>query len=319
LARHIGLCERADRMALALPDLSNRVALVTGANSGLGFETSKALAGAGARVLMACRNEAKAAEAIAAIRTQQPNARVEHLALDLASLASVRAAAARVRAEHDTLDLLINNGGVMALPRALTEDGFEMQIGTNHFGHFALTGLLIDRLLAAPAARVVTVTSLAHRLGRIRFEDIDSAQRYRKWEAYGQSKLANLLFAVELHRKLLAQRAPAISVACHPGYAATNLQAVGPRLHGSALAAAFYRVSNALFAQTAARGALCSIAAATGSEVRGGECIGPNGPFQAFGSPTEVSVRKLAQNPRVAGKLWSLSVERTGVEYEGLR
>lgn len=305
-------------MALALPDLSDRVALVTGANSGLGFETTKALAGAGARVLMACRSEAKASEAIASIRAAQPSARLDFVALDLASLASVRRAAEQVRAEHAKLDLLINNGGVMAVPYKLTEDGFEQQIGVNHFGHFALTGLLLDRLLAAPAARVVAVTSLAHRLGRIRFEDIDSRQRYRKWEAYGQSKLANLLFAVELHRKLLAQRLPAISLACHPGYAATNLQSVGPQLHGSAVAGAFYRVSNALFAQSATSGAECLLAAATSSTARGGECIGPRGPFQAWGSPTEVTVRRLAQNPRVAGKLWALSVERTGVGYEAL-
>jgi len=302
-------------MSLALPDLSDRVALVTGANSGLGFEASKALASAGARVLMACRSATKAGEAIASIRAAQPSARVEHLPLDLASLASVRAAAERVCAEHGQLDLLINNAGLMAIPYALTEDGFEMQLGVNHFGHFALTGLLLERLLAAPAARVVTVTSLAHRIGRIRFDDIDSAQRYRKWEAYGQSKLANALFAIELHRRLLAARAPLSSIACHPGYASTNLQAVGPQLEGSAFMAGAMKISNALFAQSAARGAECLLSAATSRELRGGECIGPGGPFQTFGAPREVSVRKLAHNPRIATRLWTLSVERTGVGY----
>lgn len=305
-------------MSLVLPDLSDRIALVTGANSGLGFEASKALASAGARVLMACRSEVKAAEAIAAIRAAQPSARVEHLALDLASLASVRAAAERVRAEHAQLDLLINNAGVMAIPRALTEDGFEMQIGVNHFGHFALTGLLLDRLLAAPAGRIVSVTSLAHRIGRIRFEDIDSAQRYRKWDAYGQSKLANLYFAIELHRRLLAARARARSIACHPGYASTNLQSVGPQLEGSAFMGAVMNMSNALFARSAARGAESLLVAATSNDLRGGECVGPSGLFQAFGAPGEVSVRRLAQNPRIAAKLWALSIERTGVSYDPL-
>lgn len=305
-------------MAISLPDLSDRVALVTGANSGLGLETAKALAGAGARVLLACRSEAKAHEAIATIRALHAGARLDFVPLDLGSLRSVAAAAERVRQEHPALHLLINNAGVMAVPRALTEDGFETQLGVNHLGHFALTGLLLDRLLAAPSARIVTLTSLAHRIGRIRFEDLDGARRYRKWEAYGQSKLANLLFSIELHRKLLAHGGPAISLACHPGYAATNLQAVGPQLHGSSAAAAFYRVSNALFAQSAAAGAQCSLAAATWPELRGGECIGPRGPLQAWGAPAEVPVRALAHNPRVAAKLWAASIERTGVGYEAL-
>jgi len=305
-------------MALLLPDLSDRTALVTGANGGLGFELSKSLAAAGARVLLACRSDERANAAIAAIRAQHPSAQLEHVALDLASLRSVREAAERVRAQHSKLDLLINNAGLMALPRTLTEDGFEMQLGVNHFGHFALTGLLLDRLLAAPAARVVTVTSLAHRMARIRFEDLDGARRYRKWEAYGQSKLANLLFTVELHRKLVERSAPALSVACHPGYAATNLQAVGPRLEGSAALAAVMRGSNALFARSAGRGAESLAFAATSDHVRGGECIGPGGLFQAFGAPAEVSVRRLAQNTRVAARLWSLSVERTGVGYDAL-
>jgi NAD(P)-dependent dehydrogenase (short-subunit alcohol dehydrogenase family) len=305
-------------MALASANLADRVALVTGANSGLGLEVSKWLAAGGARVLLGCRSADRAAEAIASIRAVHPEAKVEHVPLDLASLTSVRAAAERVSATCSKLDLLINNAGLMAIPRATTEDGFEMQLGVNHFGHFALTGRLLGVLLAAPAARVVTVTSLAHRMGRIRFEDLDSAARYRKWDAYGQSKLANLLFAIELHRKLLVARAPAMSVACHPGYAATNLQAVGPQLEGSALMGRLMRLSNALFAQSAARGAQCLEFAATASELRGGECIGPSGPFQAFGAPQEVGVRKLAQNPRLGARLWSVSVERTGVGYEAL-
>ena len=305
-------------MAPDSPTLADRVALVTGANSGLGLEVSKWLAARGAHVLLGCRSSERAAEAIASVRADQPDAKVEHLPLDLASLASVRAAADRVRATCSKLDLLINNAGLMAIPRALTEDGFEMQLGVNHLGHFALTGQVLELLLAAPNARIVTVTSLAHRMGRIRFDDLDGAQRYRKWEAYGQSKLANLLFAIELHRKLLGKRARAISVACHPGYAATNLQSVGPRLEGSALMGGLMQLSNTLFAQSAARGAECLSFAATASEVRGGECIGPSGPFQAFGAPRQVGVRKLAHNAQLAARLWSVSAERTGVGYEAL-
>jgi len=206
----------------------------------------------------------------------------------------------------------------MAIPRALTEDGFEMQLGVNHLGHFALTGLVLEPLLAAPAARVVSVTSLAHRIGRIRFQDLESAHHYSKWDAYGQSKLANLLFAVELHRKLLAARVKAISVACHPGYADTNLQAVGPELTGSAVMGALFRASNAMFAQSAQAGAQCLLLAAVGRALRGGECVGPSGPFQAFGAPQEVSVRASARNPRIAARLWAASVERTGVGHEAL-
>jgi NAD(P)-dependent dehydrogenase (short-subunit alcohol dehydrogenase family) len=204
----------------------------------------------------------------------------------------------------------------MAIPRALTGDGFEMQLGVNHFGHFSLTGLLLGPLQRATAARVVTVSSQAHRMGKMRFDDLDGAKSYDKWQAYGQSKLAILLFAFELHRRL--SPSTIMSLACHPGYAATNLQLVGPELERSALKAAFFRASNAVFAQSAASGAQPTLRAATDPQARGGECYGPGGPLQFFGAPRRVEVRKRAHDPELAKRLWEISVERTGVRYEAL-
>src|SRR5271167_2998976 len=216
-----------------IPPLAGRIAVVTGANSGLGFETALALARAGARVVLACRDEAKGGDALDRIRQAVPAADVRLDRLDLADLASVREFAADFSAGHGGLDLLLNNAGVMAIPRRETADGFEMQFGTNHLGHFALTGLLLDRLLARPGARVVTVSSTAAMIGRIRFDDLQGSRRYGKWTAYGQAKLANQLFALELDRRATDCGVDLVSVAAHPGYAATNLQAVGPRMSGS--------------------------------------------------------------------------------------
>ena len=203
--------------AEAIPDLSGKTLIVTGGNSGLGFETTRALARRGARVVLACRNPEKAREAIARLHAENPRADVEGMALDLASLASVRAFAKRFLAENDALHGLVNNAGVMALPRCETVDGFEMQLGTNHFGHFALTGLLLEALLATPGSRVVNLSSTMHKTGRMRFDDLHGERSYGKWTAYGQSKLANLLFTYELQRRLAAKRAATISVASHPG------------------------------------------------------------------------------------------------------
>ncbi len=301
-----------------LPDLAGRIALVTGANSGIGFHAALALARQGALVLLGCRDRGRGEAALAAIADEAPPGRAELLPLDLASLASVRAAARRVCEAHERLDILCNNAGVMALPRALTEDGFELQLGVNHFGHFALTGLLLPRLLAAEAARVVTVSSTAHRIGRIHFEDLDGARHYQKWAAYGQSKLANLLFAYELQRRLHAAGARAISVACHPGYAATNLQQVGPSLEGARLTSAVYRLGNALIAQSAERGAWPTLCAATAQWVRGGDYIGPGGPFELAGAPARVRSTSLSHDADSARRLWQISVERTGVTYAEL-
>ena len=207
-----------------IPDQSGRVALVTGANSGLGLIAARELARAGARVVLACRNTDKGATALREITDQVPGAEAELAALDLASLESIRSFAQEFPKAHDGLDLLINNAGVMAPPRRTTKEGFELQFGTNHLGHFALTGLLLGDLEGRRDARVVTVSSTAHRMGRINFDDLHGERRYRRWRAYGQSKLANLIFALELDRRLRAAGSTISSLAAHPGYAATNLQ-----------------------------------------------------------------------------------------------
>ncbi len=306
--------------AADIPDLTGKLALVTGANSGLGLETTRALAGKGARVIMACRSANKAEAARAQlIADGVPAELLELRSLDLSSLASVREFSEAVLAEHERLDLLINNAGVMALPYAKTADGFEMQIGTNHLGHFALTGLLIDRLLATAGARVVTVSSLAHKLGKIRFDDLSWERGYRRWPAYGQSKLANLLFSFDLQRRLEAAGAGLLSLASHPGYAATNLQLVGPQLRGSGFFERFYGAANATVAQDAAAGALPSLYAATAPDVGGGEYFGPAGPMQLWGGPTRVEAMAKARDPDAARRLWALSTELTGVEFAALR
>jgi NAD(P)-dependent dehydrogenase (short-subunit alcohol dehydrogenase family) len=301
-----------------MPKLTGRVALVTGANSGIGFEAARALARAGAHVVLACRDSDRARVARERIERELPSASVETLALDLASLESVRKAALRFADGHERLHVLCNNAGVMAIPRLLTADGFEMQLGVNHFGHFALTGLLLGPLLRSGGARVVSVSSLAHRTGRMRFDDLDGAERYQKWEAYCQSKLANLLFAYELDRRLRATGAEAISVACHPGYANTNLQQVGPALFGSGITAAFFRVSNALLAQSAHNGAWPTLFAATAQDVQGGDYIGPGGPGELAGAPKKVRSTQAAQDLQAARRLWQISVERTNTDYAAL-
>lgn len=301
-----------------IPSLAGKTILVTGANSGLGYETALAFAAKGAHVVLACRDQAKGRAAEAAIRGAHPAASTSLLALDLASLADIRRAADAVRAAHPRLDLLVNNAGVMALPYRRTADGFEMQIGTNHLGHFALTGLLLDSLLATPGARVVTVSSGFHRLGKIRFDDLQSERSYSKWPAYGQSKVANLLFAYELQRKLAAKGVDTISVAAHPGYAATNLQTVGPRMEGSALVAWISELGNKLFAQSAAAGALPSLYAATMPDVRGGDYFGPNGLGEMWGTPKKCESNAHSRDAAVAAQLWSMSEALTGVRYAAL-
>jgi NAD(P)-dependent dehydrogenase (short-subunit alcohol dehydrogenase family) len=268
----------------------------------------------GAELVLGCRDAAKGAAALQRIEEESRGARVELLELDLASLASVQQAARRFAQGYARLHVLCNNAGVMAIPRALTVDGFEMQFGVNHLGHFALTGWLFERLLAAGDARIVTVSSSAHRIGRIAFDDIDGARSYQEWLAYGQSKLANLLFAFELQRRLAARGLSAISVACHPGYADTNLQQVAPTVRGSRVGAAFFKVSNALFAQSAARGAWPTLYAATAPDVQGGDYIGPSGVGELMGAPKRVRARRSAYDPELARRLWELSVQRTGVD-----
>lgn len=304
--------------AAEIPDLTGRMAVVTGANSGLGLHTSLELARHGARVVLACRDEGKGAGALRRIRDEVPGAEVELGALDLADLAPVRRFAEAYASLHDRLDILVNNAGVMALPYRRTADGFEMQLGTNHLGHFALTGLLLPTLLARHGARVVTLSSQAHRFGRVDIDDLHSERRYRKWFAYAQSKLANLLFMSELARRADAAHAALVSVAAHPGYAATNLQLAGPRMAGNTLAEKASALGNRLIAQSDAQGALPSLYAATAPDVRGGECFGPDGPFEQRGYPKRVGTSKAARDEVTARRLWEVSEQLTGVRYEAL-
>jgi len=298
-----------------IPDLSGKTVVITGANSGLGLVAADALAAKGAQVVLACRDQAKGRAAEAEIRGRHAGAKTALLSLDLSSLADIRRFADAVQAAHPRIDVLMNNAGVMALPYRKTADGFEMQFGTNHLGHFALTGLLLDRMLKTDGARVVTVSSGAHRMGRIRFDDPQWEQGYRKWPAYGQSKLANLLFAYELQRRLAAAGATAISVAAHPGYAATNLQAVGPQMQGSSLLERLMEIGNTLFSQSAAMGALPQIYAAVAPGVQGGDYYGPDGIGELWGHPRKVTSNASSQDVNAARRLWTLSEQLTGVTY----
>jgi len=298
--------------AADIPDQSGRVAVVTGANSGLGLIDARELARAGARVVMACRSLDRAQAAAARIRESVPGAQVAVAQLDLAALDSVRAFAARIAAEHDRLDLLINNAGIMAAPRRLTADGFESQLATNHLGHFALTGLLLSRLLAAPAPRVVTESSHMHRIGRIDFSDLQGERRYSRWLAYAQSKLANLMFAFELQRRASEAGTPLRSMAAHPGYSRTNLQFAAPPRHERPILA----VGNALFGQSADMGALPTLYAATVADLPGGSYVGPGRVLEQRGHPKVVRAAASAYRQDDWRRLWEVSEELTGVRYD---
>jgi NAD(P)-dependent dehydrogenase (short-subunit alcohol dehydrogenase family) len=295
-----------------IPDQHGRTAIVTGANSGLGLATARELARHGASVVLACRNTARGEGAVREIQVAVPDARLELAELDLSSLASVRSFAERFRAGHDGLDLLIANAGLMAPPRGETADGFELQLGTNHLGHFALTGRLIGVMEGRPDARVVTLSSITHRTGRINFDDLQSERRYRRWAAYGQSKLADLMTALELDRRLRAAGSTVISVAAHPGYAATNLQTASPPL----LDRAVMRVMNAIAAQSADMGALPTLYAATFPGLAGGSFVGPDGFAELRGHPHIVAPNRAARDEDVAARLWTVSEELTGVRFD---
>ncbi|HEX4832483.1 MAG TPA: oxidoreductase [Trebonia sp.] len=294
-----------------MPSLAGQVAVVTGGNAGLGYFTALELAVHGAQVILACRNTGKAAVAAARIGEQAPGAVIRVARCDLASLESVRSFAAGLPA-GEPVDLLVNNAGVMAIPRARTEDGLEMQIGTNHFGHFALTALLLPRLLAAPAPRVVTLSSFMHQFGTIDFDDLNRERRYTRWGAYCQAKLANLLFTLELDRRARSAGAPLTSVACHPGYAATGLQTAGAR---SAPARALVAAANGAFAVTAREGAQPTLCAAAFPRLPGGSYIGPGGPGGYRGSPGYNAPSRKAVNPVVAARLWAVSEQVTGIPF----
>ncbi len=296
--------------AADMPDQHGRVAIVTGANSGLGFVTARELARAGARVLVASRSADKGESAAARIVSAVPGSAVEAAILDLADLESVREFAA---AGPDRLDLLINNAGVMAAPRRVTRDGFESQFATNHLGHFALTGLLLGRLLAAPAPRVVTVSSTMHRGGAIDFDDLQSERKYSRWGAYSQSKLANLMFCFELQRRAVEAGTALLSMAAHPGYAATNLQAAGTDRFYERW---FMAIGNRLFAQSAEMGALPTLYAATYPDLPGGTYVGPGGRSEQRGYPKVVSAAGKAYDEQAWRRLWEVSEALTGVHYE---
>ncbi|MGO9909203.1 MAG: oxidoreductase [Solirubrobacteraceae bacterium] len=306
--------------AADIPDQSGRVAIVTGANSGLGLATARELARAGAQVVIASRSAAKGDQAAASIRGSVPDAALEVAPLDLADLSSVRAFAEGYVGAGSQLDLLINNAGIMAAPRQLTKDGFESQFGTNHLGHFALTGLLLPVLLKAPAPRVVTVSSALHRRGTMRFDDLQGERKYDRWGAYGQSKLANLMFCFELQRRATEAEgraggragAPFLSLAAHPGYASTNLQfAATDRSYEKV----FGWIGNRLLAQSADMGALPTLYAATVPDLPGGTFVGPGGRAEQRGYPKVVTAARKAYEEQDWRRLWEVSEQLTGVRY----
>jgi NAD(P)-dependent dehydrogenase (short-subunit alcohol dehydrogenase family) len=302
--------------AADIPDQSGRTALVTGANSGLGLRTAEALASRGARVLLGCRDPGRGQAARSAVAAGATGPAPDLVPLDLAELASVRDAADAVVGTVDRLDVLVNNAGVMAVPLRRTVDGFELQFATNHLGHFALTGLLLPVLLRAEGPRVVTVSSNAHRMGRNDWSDPNwERRRYLKWPAYGQSKLANLLFTRELTRRANEADSSLVAVAAHPGNSATHLVAASTDASGRRLVGELMNWGNRLIAQPDSAGALPQLYAATMPDVVPGEYFGPDRLFQLRGHPTRVGSSAAARDDDAARRLWRLSEELTGVEY----
>ena len=294
-----------------IPDQRGRVAVVTGANTGIGFETARALAHRGAALVLAVRNLDKGKQAADRITAVAPSADVEIQELDLSSLASVRSAASDLAARHPKLDLLINNAGVMYTARQKTVDGFEMQFATNHLGHFALTGLLLPQLLACPGSRVVTVSSIGHRIrAKIHFDDLHADRFYNRVTAYGQSKLANLMFTYELNRRLVAARVPTVALAAHPGLSNTELVRNLPLPLRTVVPFAMPLVT-----QSAARGALPTLRAATDPVAQGGQYFGPSGPGELMGSPKVVDSSGQSKDVTLQQRLWAASQDLTGVVY----
>jgi NAD(P)-dependent dehydrogenase (short-subunit alcohol dehydrogenase family) len=293
-----------------IPDQTARTAVITGANTGLGYETAAALAAKGAHVVLAVRNTDKGQAAADLISRRSPGASVAVQELDLTSLASIRAAAEQLRAAHDSIDLLINNAGVMFTPRSTTKDGFELQFGTNHLGHFAFTGLLLDHIVAAPGSRVVTVSSVGHRFARngIRFDDLQWEKDYSRVGAYGQAKLANLMFTYELQRRL--RGTGTIAAAAHPGGSRTELTRNLPPLLG-----AVTKLAEPLF-QPAEMGALPQLRAATDPGVIGGQYFGPDGFGEQRGYPVVVASTRVSHDIAAQKRLWTVSEELTGVTFD---
>lgn len=304
----------ADRV----PDQTGRAFVVTGATSGLGLATTRAIARRGGRVILAVRDEEKGREVVEGLVApgagdRPPDARLLDVRrLDLADLDSVRAFAARLREEYPRLDVLVNNAGVMAPPRTLSAQGHELQFATNHLGHFALTGLLLDLLAAGRDPRVVTVSSINHRQGSLRFDDLDGERGYAPMAFYNQSKFANAVFGRELHLRLTGAGSPVRSVLAHPGYTATNLQTRDTR---GLTRLVFGRIGNPLLAQSPERGALPQLYAATDPSVEGGEFIGPDGPAELRGAPTRVRLSDAATDADTGRRLWDVSEDLTGVRF----
>ena len=301
-----------------IPDQSGRVALVTGANSGLGYHTVRGLAGKGADVLMACRSLDKGELAAADIRRQISHAQLTVVELDLSDLTSVQRCAESVHGDCESLDILVNNAGVMAIPRQETAQGFERQFGVNHLGHFALTGKLLPLLLHSSSGRIVNVSSVEHRRGRMVFSDLHGKQKYSRFRAYSQSKLANLLFTFELQRRLSHSGAAAISVAAHPGISATNLMFAGPNENNAKAGKLLMRAMIAVLAQSAEQGALPQLYAATAADVNGNDYFGPGGWQEFRGYPKRTRARYHAYDEESARRLWQVSVELTGETFPQL-
>ena len=296
--------------AADVPDQEGRVAVITGANTGIGYQAAAVLAGKGAHVVLAVRNTDKGRAAAERIGSGLPHADVSVRELDLTSLDSIRAASDELRADYPRIDLLINNAGVMMTEKGTTKDGFELQLGTNHLGHFALTGQLLDNLLPVEGSRVVTISSGAHRFGRMNFDDLQSERGYNRVTAYGQSKLANLLFTYELDRRLSAKGAPTIAVAAHPGGSDTELtRNLWPVLRLP------IQLVWGLLAQSAEMGALPTLRAATDLDVRGGQYYGPDGIGEQRGHPKLVQSSARSHDAAAQRRLWSVSEELTGVTF----
>lgn len=286
----------------------NRTVIVTGANTGLGYETALELARLGVYVILACRNETKAKAAMERINGEVPEAQLEFLELDLGSLESVKKAAAAFSKTHKSLDLLINNAGIMALRhRKETSEQYEKQFGVNHIGHFLFTGLLLPTLQATKHSRVVTLSSMAHKFGKVNFENLQLVGEYGVWKAYGQSKIANILFMKELDRRLRAAGSQTLSVGAHPGFAGTDLQRHEP---------GWMDKLTRWMSQSAKDGALPTLYAALGDDIEGGDYCGPSGFQEMRGPATKVEINEYGQDPEIAKRLWEASEELTGYRYE---
>lgn len=294
-----------------VPPQSDRIAIVTGANTGLGYETALGLCKTGMKVVLACRDLKKARIAKSELQRQSINADIDIIGLDLSSLASVRAFSSNYLSRYDRLDLLINNAGIMIPPYSLTEDGFESQLGVNHLGHFLLTGLLLPALEQTEGSRIVILSSLAHKTGKINFKDLQSKKRYQAWTAYAQSKLACLMFALELQRRLQAHEHQTISVAAHPGVASTELSRHLPSLFNAVISPIFLKFA----AQTAQQGAMPALYAALNPNIKGGEYIGPLSRNGWKGKAGVVTPKKHAHDEEVARRLWQESERLTDIQF----